>query len=729
MDKYEYSLKLEEITRLAEEGEYEEAVKLVDTVDWRRVRNVRTLCMVSEIYEETGRLEDSKEILLRAYKRSQIGRNILFRLTEVAIKMGEFDDAVEYYSEFVNAAPNDTARYVLKYKIYKGRGSSLADQIAILEEYRDDEFTEKWTYELAKLYKKNGQMDKCIDTCDDLVLWFRQGKYVVKALELKKTLAPLTPIQQTLYDNRDEFMEEPKVDMDEKLPEMEKVILETLPSSQEEAITDNIITNTEKELAQAVTQHTEENQNMPEQPAEETDSMGSTRIMDVGAPVLKMAQEEALKAAKTQVINTKEVAEAAKTQIFDTKKVEAAAQMLQNAVNIPQTNFNTMDLQKELAESMRDIVAGITPKQSEEDIIEPNNDIASMVEPKEPELPVEEEEIEGQLSIDDILTAMGTGQEPAQETAATAEAVKEELPEIEPEVKEELPVTEQEVKEEPSVAEPEVKTAPEPQPVPTYQNSQPVPPQLTTEQKYLFSYFSSVTGLREQIAAALTAANEKIVKDKTSKSGNIVITGLPGSGKTTLAIAFAKAISAAKGEKTARIAKIYAEDFNKKDIPSTIAKIAGGILIIEEAGDLADPVVDQLSKAMEFRTDGLLIILEDEKKLLKDLFKKHPGFADKFTSEVPIPVFTNDELVSFGKTYASDEDYKIDDMATLALYNRIGELQSPDHPVVVLDVKDIVDGAIKRASGFGPGKMFKLLSKKRYDEEDRIILYEKDFKK
>lgn len=269
---------------------------------------------------------------------------------------------------------------------------------------------------------------------------------------------------------------------------------------------------------------------------------------------------------------------------------------------------------------------------------------------------------------------------------------------------------------------------PAPQPVPPLEPEPPVAPKLTQDEQYIFSYFSSIAGLREQIAMALSEAKKKVKMDKTSRSGNIVVTGDPGSGRTTLGIRFAKVLSKSKGETSARIAKIYAEDFNNKDIPSTIAKIAGGTLIIEEAADLKDEIVKQMTTAMEFRTDGLVIILEDEKKLLKGLFERHPEFAEKFTSEVNIPIFTNDELVSFGKTYAFDEDYKIDNMATLALYNRIGELQTPEHPVTVTDVKEIIDKAIRHSERFGFRKLGMILSKKRYDEDDRIILYEKDFK-
>ena len=216
--------------------------------------------------------------------------------------------------------------------------------------------------------------------------------------------------------------------------------------------------------------------------------------------------------------------------------------------------------------------------------------------------------------------------------------------------------------------------------------------------------------------------------DQTSRTGNLIILGAEGSGKSTMGIRFAKTISEEKGEESAKIAKIYAEDFNKKDIPSTVAKIAGGTLIIEEAGDLDDAVVEQLSKAMEFRTDALLVILEDEKKYLKELFDKHPGFAEKFTNEIVIPVFTNDELVGFGRAYAYDEDYTIDEDAVAALYERIGELQEDGRPVTIIDVKEIVDQAIRKSEKIGFRKLSMVLSRKRYDQDDRVILYEKDFR-
>lgn len=695
LDKYEYSLKLEEINRLVENDNYEDAARIADTVDWKRVRNVRTLCMVSEIYEANGRLEDSKAVLMRAYRRSQMGRMILYRLTEVAIKMKEFDEAIEYYSEFVDIAPNDNSRYVLKYKIYRGRGSKIQDQIAILEDYKEKEYTEKWAYELANLYYKAGEYEKCVEECDDLVLWFRQGKYVIRALELKRKLAPLSAEQQMIYDHRNEHVPNKAELVEAVVPGLEKVITESMPTSEEEAITDNIITEAQRELAQAVAQHTAEVQEEP--------------------------QETAVPAGSR----------------MDTEEKEEPETVSQEPV------FDVEDLQRELANSMREIVSGMTRKESEEGVIEPMNDKPfheekASVEPEKP-----------QVNIDDVLTAMAVEAEPPMEAAVTLE--KQESPSVE-----EAQPAPQERKEETEEPQMQTETVPAGDTIdlsaaleraagvenmrPGVSEESPVPeqpkkeepldaaPKLTLDEQYIFSYFSSIQGLREQIAMALADAKRKLKMDRTSRSGNIVVTGLPGSGRTTLAIRIAKSLSKFKGESSARIAKIYAEDFNKKDIASTIAKIAGGTLIIEEAGDLAEGVILQLSKAMEFRTDGLIIILEDEKHLLKALFEKYPALAEKFTSEVTVPIFTNDELVAFGKTYAFEEDYKVDDAATMVLYNRIGELQTPERPVTVLDVKDIVDQAIKNTERFGVRKLGMILSKKRYDEDDRIILYEKDFK-
>ncbi len=787
MDKYEYNLKLEEITRLVDQGYYEDAMDIVDTIDWRRVRNVRTLCMVSEIYEENGRLEDSKNLLLRAYRKSQAVRSILFRLTEISVKLRDFDDAAEFYSEFVNVAPNDNSRYLLKYMIYRGRGAAIEDQIEILEEYNQKEYTEKYAYELAKLYYRADQKMKCVDACDDLVLWFRQGKYVIRALELKQKITELTPVQQAIYDNRNEATM-PKAEMVETVaPDLEKAILENMPESKKEVLTDDVISVTEKEIAQSVAEHAAANAREEEE----------SRIQSYESNVPE--------------IHTYEPEEETQDTGKDPIDIPAPAKPQKTGKDY---GFNTADLQAELAKSMRDIVAGIQRKPDDSDIIEPVNDVTE----REEEMPVQESIAEPKTNnIDDILLSMSAAQKEAaiaavfhtnqkkeseaveeseeiKEPEPVAEAKVEEIKEPEPvaeakvegikelepvveakveevkepepvveakveevkepepvveakveEVKEPEPVVEakvEEVKEpEPVVAEPiretvaedfgktkNISKAIEEEPVPAPEPER-IPTDLTEEQKYTFSYFSTVGGLRQQIASALYMVMKKMnTMDQTSRTGNLIIIGAEGSGKSTLGIRFAKTISAEKGEESAKIAKIYAEDFNKKDIPSTVAKIAGGTLIIEEAGDLDDAVVEQLSKAMEFRTDALLVILEDEKKYLKELFDKHPGFAEKFTNEIVIPVFTNDELVEFGRTYAYDEDYTIDENAVAALYERIGELQEDGRPVTVIDVKEIVDHAIKQSEKIGFRKLGMVLSKKRYDKDDRVILYEKDFR-
>ena len=757
MDKYEYSLKLEEINRLVENDNYEDAAKIADTVDWKRVRNARTLCMVSEIYEANDRLEDSRDVLMRAYRRAQGGRMIVYRLAEVAIQMREFDEAIEYYSEFADIAPNDYSRYVLKYKIYKGRGSRLEEQIAILEEYKEKEYTEKWAYELALLYYKAGEEQKCVEECDDLVLWFRQGDYVIKALELKSRLTPLTAEQRAIYEHRDELTPNKAELVEAAVPTLEKVITEKMPTSEEEAITDNIISETEKELAQAVSQHAAEAQ------AEKEDQDNSWRYHT--GP--ERTEEEHKEAEIEQEKSAEEVSAEGENS---PKEISGE--------NSDKQEPSVEDLQREIANSMRELVSDITRKESDEGIIEPMNDKpvhSGTAQTEERTEPPKE-------NIDDVLMAMAVGteeqamaeeeSEPAQEEseAETKESEEEKVPEVpgtdtearkgaeQPKAETEEEGISAEIRETGEVSQvPETDTqklagdtidlsaaleraagvenmrpnTAEPNAAKEEAKKEPVSnaiPQLTLEEQYIFSYFSSIQGLREQIAAALQDAKQKVKLDRTSRSGNVVITGLPGSGRTTLAIRIAKALSKYKGENSARVAKIYAEDFNKKDIPSTVAKIAGGTLIIEEAGDLSDSVAKQLAKAMEFRTDGLVIILEDEKHLLKALFDRHPELAEKFTSEVTVPIFTNDELVAFGKTYAFDEDYKIDDMATMVLYNRIGEKQTSEHPVTVLDVKDIVDDAIRNSEKLGLRKLGMILSKKRYDSEDRIILYEKDFK-
>lgn len=873
LDKNEYNLKLEEIDTYVNQGNYSEAAKVVDSIDWRRVRNVRTLCMISEIYEADNRYEDSKALLERAYRRSPVGRAILYRLVEVTIHLKQFDEAIEYYSEYVQAAPHDNNKYILKYKIYRGRGSSLEEQIDILKEYLAQEYNEKWAYELARLYQQADKIPECLATCDDLVLWFHSGKYVIKALELKRKYTNLTPKQQEIYDHRFDDMDEEDVS-DETSLGQEKQIVET----KEDALAETIMADTEKEIAQAVA------------------GMGEEQRAEKEAGAEGKTETEAERLAREKEIREKEAEEALDEPIEN-------AQEFDDQLN----KYNTQDLQTEMVKSMREIVSGVArhievEEQPEDLAIQRSKEeqeamraaqaareqeamraaqaareqeamrAAQAAREQEaavaaaeaqqnrpfqmpPQQPVQQA---SQISIDDILLSMGERgdamrqaaakasvsaakpasgvvsamdealmgmgveipQQPETEddlakTAAAQESAEEELqPEVaaapaaediataktrriptdeiaeihasfgldqdgrrvntisqEPamETQPSQPVGEPAMQGQPqrTVQEPAMQGQPQ-QPVqePAMQGQpqqpagesdmqarqpegtfvqkfasrQQQPPQqgrtmsgqqpvygnrlmLQEYQRELFKGFLGIQNLEEQIAAAIVQAGQK-GDDRTSRTGNVLIFGGHGCGKTTIATGIAKAIAQERGEQFVKMAKIYASDFNRKDIAATIAKIAGGTLIIEEAGDLEDAVVDQLTTAMEFRTDGLIIILEDEQRYIHDLLMRHPRFTMKFTSQIFIPVFTIDELLRFGQIYAGDMDYVFSDTAAAALYDRIGNVAAQGEAISITNVIELVDRAISKSNKF----FRKLSGKKRYDENNCIILQEKDFR-
>ena len=787
MDKNEYNLKLEEIEKYANQDNYSEAAVAADTVDWKRVRNARTLCMVSEIYEADNRYEDSKALLLRAYRRSPVGRTILYRLVEVTIHLKQFDEAIEYYSEYVQAAPHDNSRYILKYKIYKGRGSSLEEQIDILKEYLDQEYSEKWAYELAKLYQQADRIQECLATCDDLVLWFHSGKYVTKALELKRRYAPLTPKQQEIYDHRFDIQEE---ENNETVLGQEKQMVDT----QEDTMAEEIMADAQKEIAQCLSEGINSGEKNGEM-EEVTESQPEEEEMPLDDPV-----------------------EDAKAPVEQLNK------------------YNTRDLQTEMVKSMREIVANVGRRgeepeedelaadavieQSKEDQINPQQSGDQGIwlqRPPKVEIPKQEPLGEaGKLSIDDILLSMGEkgnqireaaarmsqgktqatgvisaveeaamnlGVQPpkAQDeeaasadveiaadetpiakeqedldiaTAKTRRISSDELAQIkasrnmEPvnsnseiasldlenlQSEEEQPETEgtgaeQEAfkpeAEEQEVPQPEAPEAEAEQPEAAEQETYSPRLRIKDYQRGMFAGFVGIQNMEEQIASAILQAGQK-GEDRTSRTGNILIFGAHGCGKTTIATGIAKAIAQDRGSQFVKMAKIYAADFNRKDVAATIAKIAGGTLIIEEAGDLEDAVVDQLTTAMEFRTDGLIIILEDEQKYIHDLLMRHPRFTMKFTSQIYIPVFTIDELVGFGQIYAADMDYVLSESASRALYDRIGKVSAQGDAVSITNVIELVNRAIAKSN-----KFFRRLSagKKRYDENSCIILQEKDFK-
>lgn len=753
VDKYEYQAKLEEMKKLVDKEEYEEAVAIADTIEWKRVRSVRTLCLVSEIYEIVGRAEDSKNILYRAYRRSPGSRQILYRLTEACVQTQDFDDAVEYYTEYVNLAPHDNNKYILKYEIYKGRGSSVEEQIQVLEELKSQEYTEQWAYELARLYAQAGMIDKCIAECDDLALWFHNGEYVVQALELKKKYAPLTPEQQTIYDNPSSIvdMETKEAAIEAAVPTLDEEITKELPKSETEVIADSIMMNTEKEIAAAVAEHKEET-TQEEQTAEparpkdfntvemQNELANSMRQILSGMRGSKPAAEpepipEAAVAATQEEEPEEEqqmegqmsiddiltgaaeepkqfpVSEAAPAaQVEETQPQDILSAETINLSDSIHREIGDRDLRSyatELAARQREAAAVQIPVP--EPVKEPVlKDVPVMnKEEKEKQQPVQEE-------VQDV--------QPVQETVQNVQPVQEAVQAVEPE----KPAEAAEAAEETPVQTAQQEAEPQ---QPKIDPMSYVRTGLDEKEKSLLGFWSSIRGMNEQVNEVVTLMMRSILTDKTSSHGNVLLIGDAGNGRTTLALGMAKILGRCKGLQSQKVAKIYAEDLNGKDIAATVNKIAGGILIIEEAGDLSDNAAAQLSMAMDFKTDGLIVFLEDERRYLMDLLGRNPQFAQKFDITLNVPTLTNDELVEFGKYYALQNDCVMDDSAVLTLYDGIGVLQNSEQPVAILDVKEIMDKAIKKANKFSLGKLFSTVSGKRYDAEDRIIIKGKYFGK
>ena len=747
VDKYEYQAKLEEMKKLVDKEEYEEAVAIADTIEWKRVRSVRTLCLVSEIYEIVGRAEDSKNILYRAYRRSPGSRQILYRLTEACVQTQDFDDAVEYYTEYVNLAPHDNNKYILKYEIYKGRGSSVEEQIQVLEELKSQEYTEQWAYELARLYAQAGMIDKCIAECDDLALWFHNGEYVVQALELKKKYAPLTPEQQTIYDNPSSIvdMETKEAAIEAAVPTLDEEITKELPKSETEVIADSIMMNTEKEIAAAVAEHKEET-TQEEQTAEparpkdfntvemQNELANSMRQILSGMRGSKPAAEPepipAAAVAATQEEEPEEEQQIEGQMSIDDILTGAAEEPKQSPVSeaapvaqveetqpqdiLSAETINLSDsIHREIGDrDLRSYAAELSARQREAAAVQ-----IPVPEPvKEPvlkDVPVMNKE-EKQQPVQEAVQ----NEQPVQEAVQNAQPVQEaepEKPAEEAEAAEETPV--QTAQQEAEPQQPKID------PMSYVRNG------LDEKEKSLLGFWSSIRGMNEQVNEVVTLMMRSILTDKTSSHGNVLLIGDAGNGRTTLALGMAKILGRCKGLQSQKVAKIYAEDLNGKDIAATVNKIAGGILIIEEAGDLNDNAAAQLSMAMDFKTDGLIVFLEDERRYLMDLLGRNPQFAQKFDITLNVPTLTNDELVEFGKYYALQNDCVMDDSAVLTLYDGIGVLQNSEQPVAILDVKEIMDKAIKKANKFSLGKLFSTVSGKRYDAEDRIIIKGKYFGK
>ena len=832
MDKNEYRAKLEEIGQLVDRQDYKGALKIVDTIDWRRVRSARTLCMVGEIYEANKRYEDSRKLLLLAHQRAPIGRTVIYRLVELSIKMGEFDEALNYYKKFVEISPNDNSRYILKYKIYRARRSPIEEQIAILQDYKSKEYTERWAYELARLYAKAGMKDACIEECDDLILWFSEGKYVTKAMELKMRFTPLTAAQQESY-NKAKGVPVRAVEIPKTVPVQ---MNEPFNQQQDKEIEEILNSIKLGELTQEAPSETVKPQEAPMQPKQPEDlpDRVAQGLRDVFQP--KAAVSEDMETAATKepstapeeqgyVIKdlepedmtkgtefkpfhigsamTMEVkAEAPKSEMLssdgaateafktDTKSLEIdleallaeTANELAQAVaegtqeTVQEVNEEVVEEalaeiseepgEEEVTEAVEETeeVVEESSKEAEEDILPAPaaakaamiaENLSAVFEEKANEIEALAAENTEEESEEALAEAKEITEKALEETAETAEEAVEEAveEEVSEEATREIPVEEvkeamgeidfsqaleQEIEKETSVESQQeechikrvaASAVDETQKSSAFQTAVEglMRHHLTEEEhRRLFTYFAPVPGMTQQINEALDTAQESACA-KTSQAGNIIVTGREGSGKTRLSEGLIKALCKERQMEGAKVAFITAEELNKKDPIAIVGKLSGGFLVVENAGELDEEIVEDMSKAMEFKTNRLTVILEDLKPGIRSLEEKYPEFIKKFDSRIVIPVFTNDELVSFAKTYAKELGYKIDDMAVLALYTLIGDNQNEENPVTIGTVRGMMDEAIKKASKKGR-RLGKKVAKRHLDDESgRIMLYEKDF--
>lgn len=858
MDKTEYRMKLDEINRLVEAQDYEGALTIADSIDWRRVKSVRTLCMVADIYEVNGELEESMKMLQLAYKRSSVGKMILYRQVELSLKMGKYDDAVNYYNHYLETASNDTSKYILKYKIYKAQNAPLDDQIAILEEYKDREYTERWVYELARLYKKAGRQNKCVETCDDLILWFGEGKYVKKAMELKMDFVPLTPEQKTKYDlyhtdKKTVKKPEQKKDVASAVAGISAAAMAGLQKASgtvkdKEKTADYTVTGMEKAAAtEEISPEQMEPIEIPQvqEPQVHVDTaqlqerlaksfqevlsgFNRTRVVDAfealgratGSDTVVEQEEENIEGYHVTELEPEEENETviAADQDASVAHTTVEPDMSEEEPKIEEksedkevTSIQEMNLEELFAETSGALAeaAGGNILQEEENTVvedtllekpeEEENDSQQETETAEEYLPEIGDEMMPEIQIidpEEALKLSETEEETIQDIPeeVTEEIIEEVSEEKQPEEEEtaqeameafenslfenlgveELKesfspgdtqeinleeqllavMNEQEQNEETEVEELKEPAKEEPEEDNTdhiqlmldeaektpelsleqLQTETPEekririlnatrPEKLTEHQKNLFSYFSKVPGMDEQILDAINSVYE-YAGEKTSRRGNIAIMGSHGTGKTRLTEGLVKAICKELGLEAAKYANLDASDMNKKDPAAVISKMAGGFLLIERASFMTEETIQKLSKAMDFRTDSMILIIEDDKANMRKMLADYPEFAKKFATVISIPVFTNDELVTFARTYAKENGYRMDEMGVLALYTLIGDNQREDEPITIGKVKEMVDGAIRKASGIRLGRK---ISKRHTDEDGRILLYEKDF--
>ena len=843
MDKYEYNLKLDQIKALSAEEGYMSAAEIADSINWNKIKNVNTLVKIGEIYEKAERYQDARDILLMAYDRSPIGRMIIYRLAEVAIKMGDYDAATEYYDEFVEIAPHDDMKYVLRYAIKKGQGASFDELITILEEYKDEEYTEEWAYELAYLYHKAGKADKCIDACDELILWFGDGPYVERALELKMLYQPLTKAQEEKYRRFKAEKEKPAKIKDEaevtEIGAMEMVkggeivhddvTIPQITVNQEKFNTVNL----QQEIAKGMQQIME-----AKGKNEVADTMDTIKKIVEDIPYLKLEKEQeeyAQQPEETEHIATDEeidgslklnfkelLGEDADGQMSiqdvleEWEKTRHAAEIaLKEAEQQKLESAKARALQEagDIMERLNDVIpkldAGVTPKELlEEEYLKVPVDIieqkAAVKEPEEEQKP-DMQELYADETVDEVQEPQEAPEEAIEEAIEEVQESREVPEEAADEAREpvgepeDIIMAEESEKDEilmqPTTMMPEItddmlnvdddtsddETSQEKENVSEKRDFDHVTSfieqeiakmtaknpglekkldmaktrkmpdislpedldseeddsklketkhikELTSEQKAIFSYFIPVKGMEDQICKAYNAVLDHFNRKENASTGNLIIQGEQGCGKTMLATSFIKVLQKDGEQLTGKMGKIDAAALNKKDVQQVVRKITGGCLIIERAGDIDRSIAAQLSFLMEHDITGTLYILEDTSKGIKKALSMDEGFASKFTEKISVPIFTNDELVLFAKSYSAELGYKIDEMAILALHNRISNIERIDQATTLTEVKDIIDEAIDREAHSGLKKAISILTARRYTDDDRIVLKEDHFR-
>ena len=941
MDKSEYKLRAEEIKDLISRGEYAQAAEIADTIDWRRVKSVMMLCTISDLYKINRRYEDARDMLLLAYERRPGGRTICYSLCELSIKMEEYVQAIEYYKEFVQVAPKDSGRYILQYKLYEAQDVSLEERISVLEELKKRDYREKWAYELAYLYHRVGLAARCVEECDELILWFGEGKYVIKAMELKMLHQPLTPEQQEKYDHRFDapgsfipsqnsvqdngysanqgydqgYAQDGSYDQGQGYDQnytqdysQDGNYDQSQGHAQDYPQDGNYDRNqgyVQEDNYDQVSGDTQVYEPM-QQPAQETSAQPEqddfdihVKTMDVGqyntinlqaelaAGLREVLGEEPKKdTAKatadsitrsivapmmdsdTESLDYPEIAEVSEDDLEpETEQIEGSEVFfgetgeIGDLSQVPEVeteeilpeepaSLKRQDVVPELSEAQVEpeaepkapVEAESKPESSGEEIhemqevtvpVEPPKELANVLAQESdgqislvmPEAESIEKQITGQMNIEDILAewerkkkenlekreeevrqhvlqqtgAMFTEFEQAvrdgllekleKEKAADADVVTDtdEVEELEPEpadtdivdaeeveeLEEEPAVAEYE--EEPAIEEPEAaanmevtqepvaeitevseetiteieeaseesvaeaKEEPEEQAVEQAveevpEDEQPQTPEppvverdkakvraLTREERELYAPFIQSKSAREQLVKAIDNIS------LAAYTGNVIITGEEGMDTLSLAKNMIREIQATDSNFSGKVAKISGHALNKKDAADTLSKLKNGALIICKASEMNDTTVNTLYKALQQENQGIVIILEDTKREIDRFLEKHEKLKESFTARMDVEALSNDTLVAFGRQYAREMEYSIDELGVLALHTRIEDMQTIDHVVTVVDVKEIVDEAIAHANKKTLKHFFDVLFAKRYDDEDMIILTEKDF--